>query len=336
MPPAPELTIAIPIGPGYEQYVERSVESVKSQTIPVVGISFVDERGKGPGFARNQLALRCETPYIAFLDCGDWLEADYAADMLSAIKMSKGRYVYCGWYGGKSPEEPFEEVPMIPSERCYCFDNNWQVHLVTAVFPVLWMRQVGGFNETLPGMEDTDFFHKLNEAGHCGQLVPKPLIHYSTVNQRSIDFQKRADVEQIKAEIERRYHKPVMNCCGRQAVVNQGPFNEKQPGDILAEIVGAAFIVYVGKGSGRVYPPGMSPGQRCWADPQDVHNDPHHFRAVPMAEWPSLQSSADIGDFMQAQRNNVHLPQANGIPKPPAAPITAERLRQLARFGNDE
>lgn len=335
MPPSPELTIAIPVGPGYENYLERSVESVKRQTIPVVGISYHDEKGKGPGFARNQLAIKCETPYIAFLDCGDWLEADFSAEMLSAIKMSKGKYVYSGWFRGKSPQEADVEIPIIPSNRCYCFDNDWQVHIVTAVMPVLWVRQVGGFDETLPGMEDTDFFHKMAESGHCGSLVAKPLVHYSEVVMRSEEFHNRKDFEQIKASIQARYHKPIMNCCGRQAVPNVGPFNEKQPGDILAEIQGAAFIVYVGKGSGRIYPQGLGAGQRVWAHPLDVQNDPMHFRAVPMSEWPSLQTSAEIGSYMNEHRVNIHLPD-NGAPKQTPPPITAERLRQLAKFGNDE
>lgn len=332
MTPTPELTIAIPIGPGYEPHVERSVESVKRQTIPVVGISLHDEHGKGPGFARNQMTLKCETPYIAFLDCGDWLEPDYAAEMLSAFKMAKsGRYVYSGWF----ESGPQGEVVRQPPDRCYCFDNDWRVHLVTALFPVLWARQVGGFDETLPGMEDTDFFHKMHAAGHCGEAVDKPLLHYSTVVKRSVDFHNRPDYEQIKESVRRRYHRPEMNCCGRQAVPNIGPFNEKQPGDILAEVQGAAFIVYVGRGSGRLYPRGLGQGQRCWAAPLDVQNDPAHFRAVPMSEWPALESAAEVGDYMNGQRQNVHLPQANGAPKAKEPPITAERLRQLARFDNE-
>ncbi len=330
MPPTPELTIAIPIGPNYEAYVERSVESVKRQTIPVVGISFVDEQGKGPGYARNQLALKCETTYIAFLDCGDWLEPDYAAEMLNGIKMSRsGRYVYSGWF----ESSPTGEIPREPPDRCYCFDNDWRVHLVTAVFPVLWMRQVGGFDETLPGMEDTDFFHKMAEGGHCGQAINKPLLHYSDVVKRSVDFRNRQDYDTIKESIKKRYHKPVMNCCGRQAVPNHGPFNEKQPGDVLAEIQGAAFIVYVGRGSGRIYPQGLGHGQRVWAHQLDVQNDPMHFRSVPMSEWPALETNAEVGDFMNEQRNIIHMPQA---PKPEGKPITAARLRELARFGNDE
>lgn len=336
MTPTPEVTIAIPIGPGYEGYLERSTESVKRQTIPVKGISFYDEKGKGPGYARNQLALKCDTPYIAFLDCGDWLEPDYSAEMLSALKMARGRYVYSGWFGGKSPETPDEEVPVIPSDRCYCFDNNWQAHLVTALIPVLWLRQVGGFDESLPGMEDTEFFHKLHETGHCGVLVPKPLLHYSDVVARSVAFHNRPDRDQIKEQIERRFHKPTMSCCGRQAVPNQGPFNEKQPGDVLAEVQGAAFIVYVGKGTGRVYPPGLGHGQRCWAHPEDVRADRHHFRELPISEWPRLESATDVGEFMNGQRQNVHMPQANGAPKPATTPITAERLQQLANLGNDE
>ena len=326
----PTLTICIPIGPGHEHTAERAKNSVKAQTVRVHGQAYYDADGRGAGWTRNQLLKKVDTPYVTFLDADDWLVEDFAAVMLTELKNQEvsGRYVYSSWYEVTNVGTVEVHAP----ERCYCFDNGWQVHLVNAVLPTAWVKAIGGFDEQMPGMEDTDFFHKLHESGHCGWRIDKPLMYYSADGMRSVAFRNRPDYLQTKERIGRRYHKQYMSCCGGQAVPNTGPFNEKQPGDVLAAVLGAQFITYVGKASRRIYE-NTGHGQYVWADPGDVAMDPARFRLVDENVIDANQSSAaQFGAFMNAQRNNVQVPQATPVQRT----INPADLAKLAGFFDNE
>lgn len=324
-----DLTIAIPIGPGHEQTAERARESVKAQTVEVVGLAWYDQTGKGAGWARNQLLAKVETPYVAYLDADDWLDPTFAERMLAAQAGAGARYTYSGWY----ETTPVGETEVKPPPSCYCFEANnwWQTHLVTALLPVEWLRAIGGFDEALPGMEDTDLFHRLHEAGHCGLAVDAPLVHYTADGRRSRTFQARADYLEIKEQIGRRYHKPTMSCCDGDAATNPGPFNQRQPGDVLTMVLGASFAKYVGRQSGRIYV-NMGHGQLAWAHPADVLSDPVRFRLV---EQPPLESAEQIGAVMQQQvRRNIT--SAASTPAPRSGSLSATQLAKMAGFDTEK
>jgi glycosyltransferase involved in cell wall biosynthesis len=312
--PVPELTICIPIGPNHEGVVSRAMDSVKRQTVPVLGLAYHDEGGKGTGTARNALIAQVTTPFVAFLDADDWLEPEFASLMVEAAKVADQRYVYSGWY------EENREVHA--PDRCYCFDNGWQVHLVTAVIPTEWVRAVGGFDEDLPGIEDTDFFHKIHESGHCGQRVDVPLVHYSADGARSMAFRARSDRFDIKAKVGQKYNRgTAMPCCQGDGIKNEGPFGEKQPGDVLAEMLGPLRIT-VGVESRRIYPY-VGYGAQVWADPRDIAREPARFRLIPQViaqspkiETPALTNAADVAEIMEGFRYDgpyVYLPQNESV-----------------------
>lgn len=299
MATSPTLTICIPVGPGHEPLFARASESVKAQTIPVLGIALPDTEGKGAGWARNQLLAKVTTPYVSFLDCDDWLKPDFAEQML--MELDADHYTYSAWYQALGNGQ---ESVVIPSAECYCFqqDNWWKVHLINAVIPTQWMRDIGGFDETLPGMEDTDAFHRLHAIGHCGKLVNKPLVHYADDGKRSQEFRNHPDYLSIKQAIGARYNKTEMPCCQGQGVSNQGPFGEKQPGDVLARVLGPNFQTYVGRQSDRLYN-NVGYGQLVWADPRDVASDPARFQRVEQTHTPNevISSSAEIATLLQSQ-----------------------------------
>ena len=335
----PDLTIAIPIGPGHEELAERAMDSVRKQTTPVTGLAFHDGDGQGTGYARNQLLAKVRTRYVAFLDADDWLEPTFAARMMTALKQVEGEnvYVYCDWY----ESTPRGELAHAAPDRCYCFDNGWQVHLVTAVIPAQWAHDVHGFDEGLPGMEDTDFFHKLHEAGHCGRRVEGCLLHYTENGKRSLSFRTHPDYLAIKERVGKRYHKEAMSCCGGDAVQNSGPFGEKQAGDVLVRVNGAAFIRYVGRRSGRIYPEGVGHGALMWVDPADIEGDPARFQRV--ARVPTLapeatpaptvlRTNAEVAEFANAHRHEAHVPQNAQTVQKRLSPV---EMMKLAGFRNE-
>jgi hypothetical protein len=58
------------------------------------------------------------------------------------------------------------------------FQIDQVMHSVTALVPVEWARDVGGFDPDLPGWEEYDFFMKLAVKGYCGTCVRQPLFYY--------------------------------------------------------------------------------------------------------------------------------------------------------------
>lgn len=333
-PDQPELTIAIPIGPAHDGIAERAMQSVKTQAIPVKGVRYVDHEERGSGYARNQLLERVTTPYVAFLDADDWLEPEFSSLLLAAAKVSGANYVYSSAYvrSADTGEDVFIRAP----KRCYCFDNGWQTHMITAVLKTEWARAVGGFDETLPGMEDTDFFHRLHEAGHCGILVDEPLVHLTERGLRSSAFQVNPDQARIKRNMEQRYNKGTsMSCCQGDGVKNEGPHGERQPGDVLVEVIGTP-VNYVGWETGRIYPR-LGYGERMWADPRDVRRDPRRLQQVediPVkveTATETLHTAEDVANVFEGMRQNgayVYMPQ---VPVQPRGKVSVADVINMAK-----
>jgi glycosyltransferase involved in cell wall biosynthesis len=334
----PILTICIPIGPGHEAIAERAKDSVRQQTVPVRGDAFYDRDGRGAGFARNQLLARVQTPYVAFLDADDYLLPNFAERMLlyQAQIEPQGKYGYSGfnvpeWDDNDQPTGRILEA--FPAGECYCPETNYSVHLITALIPTTWARAVGGFDETLIGSEDTDFFMKLHLAGHCGALLSEVLLFWDIngENRRGRRFHFNPDKARIMGEILGRYPKENMSCCGGNPVLPNGPAGERQNGDIQAQVLGPAFIVYVGRGTGRLYE-NVGYGQIVWASPLDVDADPMRFRRyVPNpAPMPTqvATTAADIAAFMENQPKPT--PQA-----PPVKRVNGKEIARMAGFEDE-
>lgn len=309
-----DLTIAIPLGAAHMELAPRAIDSVKRQTVRVLWGVWEDKEARGAGWARNRLLEKVTTPFVAFLDADDYLEPNYAESMLAAAKAQPTRYIYCGW---KTDEDA--QVYSAPL-RCYCFDNDCLVHPITALLPTAWAKAVGGFDEKLPGMEDTDFFLKLTGAGHCGARLDLPLLHWTPASEtsRSWQFKQRADYTEIKRALAQKYYRrdSVGTCCGGQGRKNEGPFGERQPGDVLAHMEGPPLLGgYVGWHTARIYKsPGY--GSLVWADPNDVRRDARTFR---LAEQPAPpQEPVPIGSGWTAVATPQNAPSAPPPFRPPA------------------
>ncbi len=261
----PQLTVITPIAPEHVEVAKDAQASVAAQTLPVAHLCMVDQERKGPGFIRNHLLGQVQTPYVAFLDADDWLEPNFAERGLAAIE--PGRYVYTDWFQG----ERHVKAP----ERAWC---QGTYHLVTAIVPTDLARLVNGFDESLPGMEDTDFFLKLVTRGVCGIRVPEALVHYAVGGGRSKNIHHTGDVQKLRHEINKRYGGQRLYCCGGYVV--QEPIGEKQHGDVLALALWAGNREERGRQSGRRYPR-MSYPKTTWLLQEDVNASPELWQTVP-------------------------------------------------------
>jgi len=121
-------------------------------------------------------------------------------------------YAFCNHVEVHADGRQFNREIM-PYDR-EAYQSQQIMHAVTALVPTAWAREVGGFDPSLIGWEEYDFFMKLALLGHCGVLVRQPLLYYrvDTGERRKISY-KNAD--KLNAEFQRRFGgKPMAGCCG--------------------------------------------------------------------------------------------------------------------------
>jgi hypothetical protein len=158
----PLVTVVTPAAPYHAQLVARAAASVTQQTVPCAHVVIIDHDMRGTGWARNAGLAQVDTPFVVFLDADDEIAPTFVERALAVRK--RHRYVYCDW--------------MMDDERRNAPDCAWRTgtwHTVTTLLPSAFARAVGGFDETLPAAEDTEFYVKLNAAGYCGQRLAEPL-----------------------------------------------------------------------------------------------------------------------------------------------------------------
>lgn len=261
-------TICIPVGTYHESLYLDAFASAQAQTVECDVMLYFDREGRGAGYARNQAAKDTETPFIIFLDADDRLEPTYAEECLR--RYERGKYVYTGWYAGDAIRIPAQYTPY----------NNGGFHLVTTLLPTAAFEAVGGFDETLPGHEDCDLYLKLAHIGICGELIPKPLVHYRPFGLRGKQFREHADYDAVrKAVYERNGGQATIMCCGKDLPMAQNNPGERREGDVLAMALWAGLR---NEGSeadpSRVYRGGN--GSLQWVNAQDVKSRPDLWRQM--------------------------------------------------------
>lgn len=187
-----DVTVITPVGPYHRDVVGRAAASVQAQTVPCAHIILYDDNRRGPAALRNAGLRQAETDFVVFLDADDWLEPDFARRCLNAWRPYT--YVYTDWWQGSERRA---------APDCPWHNRSW--HVVTTLIPSATARHIGGFDETLPGAEDTEFYVRLTRRGFCGVRVPEPLFHYGAEGQRARAFVHGPDFQRVMDEISRRH-----------------------------------------------------------------------------------------------------------------------------------
>lgn len=299
-----DVTVLIPYTPAHDACVSNAIKSVERQTYPSDFIALEDTNRQGAGWARNRLLTGIATDYVLFLDADDWLEPEAVEIMRAAI--TPGRYVYSDWFVDKQPQAA--------PDRAWCQGGTW--HCITSLCSTDDVLRVGGFDERLDALEDTDFWLKLNADGICGVHIPIPLFHYSGQGQRSLQARRNGRETQIKRLLVQRYGGVPVACCGQDRVIDMSPQGQKEAGDVLAMALWSGNHVKRGLATGRRYPR-MSQPKVAWVSPFDVQKDPRSWKIV------TQQVVADIdekqyqgaGGFAEAL---IEAGMLTPPPKPPA------------------
>lgn len=195
----PDVTIIIPVGKGHEEIVKDALHSVEGQTHRSWECIVVNDSGSdlhlengfpwaheivchtfdwhmGAGAARNMGLKHAQGNFVVFLDADDMLKPDFLTETLQTYRHN-GRYAYTDWLSG-SQRTGFERHET-PEYSKAAIKAKPSLHPITALVPRRWALDVGGFDETLPAMEDVDFFMRLLARGYCGMRVAKPLMVYN-------------------------------------------------------------------------------------------------------------------------------------------------------------
>lgn len=252
----PDATIIIPIGPNHMQVAARAIDSAERQTWPTTVITAFDERGHGPGRARNMALQMVRTNWVVFLDADDWIEPNYVARTLQAWKA--GHYVYTDWWEG----DVHHSAP-----ACPWINNEW--HVLTSLMPTNAARAVE-FDESLPGAEDKDFYMGLTRGGTCGIHLNEPLFHYGNEGTRARDFIKNSVYDATLMRIDKKHKGKPMGCCGDigSGIVTNNP-GEREPGDVEVVAKWGGNRPILGPITGRNYPR-TGNNKRFWCHPDDA------------------------------------------------------------------
>lgn len=255
-------TILIPIADYHLELSKRAIDSAKQQTVECKVIA---ARSAGtPAHVRN-LADVCLTPFVVWLDADDWIEPDFVEECLKVYE--EGGYVYTGYRMGNRHVTPPARDPF----------RNGSNHLVTTLYPTGAFRYVGGFDETLSGNEDLDFYLRSQSAGVCGVLCPKLLLHYTPDGRRSEAYHASSERDSIKQMIIER-NGGTMGCCGQPGVPAPVEMGQQMQGDVLVETMWAGLRTEPGTVTGRMYRGGNH--SKIWMNPEDALAMPRLYRIV--------------------------------------------------------
>jgi hypothetical protein len=268
------VSIIIPVAPYHSTIRSEAIAAAHAQTVVCDVRVLLDELGQGPAVMRNRGIAQSDTPFVLFLDADDSIRPDAIERLLASYQ--QGKYVYCDDMQGDS-------YHATENEGAY-FDGRW--HTVTCLVPTVYAKYVGGFDETLPALEDLDFYLKLQAAGVCGVRCPHPLLSYSDNGRRSKDFQLSENYARMKYNIYNRYIGAAKRMCNCGATVGEHVPDGKQEGDILVEALYTPMQMG-GPVTGRLYPrPRGHENNQIWVAPADVDSSAGRtrWRVVQVAD----------------------------------------------------
>ncbi len=337
-----DLTFIIPIGPAHEHLAQRALDSVAAQTVKCDVAALVDTERQGPGVLRNRMLREIQTEFVSFLDADDWIEPTFAAETLAEYRRIGGdHYIFTDWYDnrGEIVQTPCLNGPdgyplSVPDRKPYC-NGTW--HVLTTLIPTAWAQAVGGFDENLPGFEDTDFYLRLCATQRCGHHLARPLFHYAANGGRALAFLQHPDHERIKIAVMQRYGGR-MGCCG-DAQVAALPVGQKQDGDVLAMALWRGNRSEVGRVTRRMYPRISFP-RTAWVDPRDVTQSPMLWKVVEQPQPVAAPVSRGLNLAQIAQASLATVKRA-AVPdyappkdEPPPPPVQARpNVSRVMRLG---
>lgn len=197
----PLISIIIPVGKGHEPYLVDALDSLIAQDYdnwevivvnntgyewadgfesPVAGAPFarvVTCDRQHPGAARNLGASFARGRYLFWLDADDYLLPGALTKLVNVAKANPDAIVYGDWL--RNDSDPTKEMLYFESWDFECGDVLRQMrHSITTLVPRSAHEAIGGFDESIIGWEDWDYFIALQAQGLCSIRIPEPVFVY--------------------------------------------------------------------------------------------------------------------------------------------------------------
>jgi len=269
-------TVVIPVSPEHWAMgvYKQAVQSVEAQSLSTDYILVHDESKRGAGWARNVGSSQVTSPFLVYLDADDILHPDFVKRTVDHYR--QGAFVYTDWILGG--QERYAPPSLSPFEQ-------GQQHIITTLLPTIAWKASGGFDETLPALEDEDFYRKLAAYGWCGIKCNGSLVTYnrnkgfSRVNRDAND-QDIVDktIRPLHKLFKERYGKFAMlyNCGQQQKQIQVS--NKRENNDVLCEAQYSP-MTQVGAVTKRLYPR-VGNHEPLWVDIEDATARPDLFKRI--------------------------------------------------------
>lgn len=330
-------TIIIPIAPQHAAIAARAIASANAQTVPVVVLPIVDDTLRGAGFARNRGIELAETEFLAFLDADDLLMPNFV-ERCYAVYQQTGRYVYTDFLDDSGARHPAPDCAFTyhPGDFIYT-DPMATAHAVTTLVPTDWARRVDGFDEDLPGGEDSEFFIHLGTEGLCGTRLPEALFVYANApNGRSKRFRANG-IQQYEALIQERYTDKgkTMGCCSEPAKPKP-ELDRAAPGVVLARPRWGGNRQERGNVTGFLYPR-VDKFSLIEVDPRDAAARPDLWEIVARPQSVQVQAPLAPQPWVTPPTPDLKTlgQHALQIKPPPAQPPAAQPPAPVAQVAPD-
>lgn len=274
--------VIIPVASWHENTAQDAIGSAHAQTVPVNVIVQHDVDGHGAAQTRNEAVKAGSAPFIVFLDADDVLLADFVAKTLARWLEKRSGYVYTDWWRGVNIASAHEQNNIF---------STGMYHIITTLLPRKAFEYVGGFDTTLPTLEDEDLYRRIQRAGLCAWRVPEPLVKYRAEHGQSATLRDRL-LPDMEAWFNRRdgilKGKSMCNCTsntpgGIPVADDTSIYGAYQEGDVLAMALYSPARRTSPTDRMRTYPAPMM-GYPMWVSGADVLARPDMWQPVPAPE----------------------------------------------------
>lgn len=210
----------------------QAIESVREQSFPDFELIVVDDgsfpalelpeavlldhrvrlirldKNRGPSAARNAGARASSGKWLAWLDSDDmWHRHKLEKQMLCLQKMGAAGLntaLACGFAYRNASGTGRQHIPVPASDPDLFFSGCWFCPGSTIILSRALFERIGPYDETLPRLEDLDWFARMGLAGGKLEVVEENLVTIKQGDKANLDkVQQAGKVLQLKYEKKR-------------------------------------------------------------------------------------------------------------------------------------